>query len=69
MHYRGIFVDMKSNIDEEGGRTQTNARVVSAIDAAGRGDPSPAFVVSDVSRDDSWVSVAEADAVELNAHR
>lgn len=60
---------MNSDLDEEGGPIKTSARVVSAIDAVDGRDSSPTFVVSDVSRDGSWISVAEADAVVLNAHR
>jgi hypothetical protein len=51
---------------EISGRLSSSENVVAAVDETSTGR---AFIIADISRDDSWLSVDERDAVPLKARR
>jgi len=57
---------MKQEESEIGGRLSYSESVVAAVDETSTGR---AFIIADISRDDSWLSVDERDAVPLKARR
>ncbi|WP_169302406.1 DUF7556 family protein [Halorientalis salina] len=48
------------------GRVRERRDIVSVVDESEAGRD---YVIADISRDGSWLSVAERETVSLNAHR
>ena len=57
---------MKKGKSDISGRLSSSQNVVAAVDETSTGRT---FIIADISRDDSWLSVDERDAVSLKARR
>jgi len=57
---------MNQEKSEISGRLSSSEKVVATVNETSTGR---AFIIADISRDDSWLSVDERDAVPLKARR